>query len=477
MMTKIGFNDVLKLAKRANANKALRSIVFDGKSAITATEINWIVGVPCAQPALTEPVVVPVDAVLAHLAKSRHLIVTPDGLTNGQGLVTPFGRDPKVLWDTVLDMMPSAPKQDSVSFDLELDALDRVLVASGVHDIRYYLNGVLMDLTNGVLAGCDGHRLHLYRNRVPMAFKRKLKDGAPVSAPVEVIVNRAPLDWIVGSQSEVAKVTIWNPQRQKDGEELARTSALIQTEDAFVWVRSAVEGKYPDWNRVLPAVAQRPVVFGMDPVQVADAAAGMGRVAMLRSGNKWAGVRLDFGAGCMSISGADDSMPLATELREGREAVAGDDSLWMGINASYLQDLADCVTKAAQWRPDPVNTKNCALLVVDGDFSGVVMPTREEEPKKPGKPTQGPETGQDAPHGPETGQDAPHGPETGQDAPHGPETGQDAPQGPETGQDAPCPAAVASLAAQLVRDAQTGRKTPRKAGKARKAAKSEPVPA
>ena len=39
--------DVLKLAKAKHSLPALRSVVFDGTSAICASELDWMVGVPC----------------------------------------------------------------------------------------------------------------------------------------------------------------------------------------------------------------------------------------------------------------------------------------------------------------------------------------------------------------------------------------------------------------------------------------------
>ena len=132
----ISFNDVVKLAKAKNPMPMLRTVIFDGKSALTLAHLDYVVGVPCLQTAITKPVVVPVEAIQMHLAKSRHLIVMPDHLTNGQGLITPFGDKFKDDYQLLIDMIPAPPECDSVSFDLDLFALDRVQIAAGVADIR-----------------------------------------------------------------------------------------------------------------------------------------------------------------------------------------------------------------------------------------------------------------------------------------------------------------------------------------------------
>jgi hypothetical protein len=399
----ITFKDVLKLAKAKNATIELNSVVFDGKSAMTANQMDWVVGVPCPQPALTEPVVVPVAAILMHLAKSRHLVVMPDHLSNGQGLVTPFNKPKR--WDDAIALyfFPKPPQGDEVSFDLELDALDRVLIAASEHDVRYYLKGVLFDLTNGVLVGTNGHRLHVYRNRVPVVYPVKKVKGIRQGADVGLILPRGPLRWMLGSADQRAKMTIWNPVvKMVEGEPAKLPSMLLQTADGFVWIRKPVEGRFPDWTRVMPAKLSRPLSVEFDPVKFADAAGAMGRVVQLASKGKFHGVLVDFGKGMIATEAAPGGMPVPMVLhcKDATLDLAGlDDSLWIGVNASYLQDLADCVTPAARWYLDWSNCSNSSLMVVDGDFSGVVMPMRIGGPVKPEPapmPQDGPQAAPDA---------------------------------------------------------------------------------
>lgn len=443
MMMTITFKDVVKLTRAKHSIRELRSVVFDGNSAMTGAELDWVVGVPCVQAAISTPVVVPVDALLVHLAKSRHLVVMPDHLTNGQGLVTPFNKPAK--WDdaVALDVLPKPPEGEAVSFDLELDALDRVLIAAGQQDIRYYLNGVLFDLTDGKLVGTDGHRMHVFNNRVPMAYKRKVKSGVPVSPVVEVVLNRHPLCWIVGSASPAVKVTIWNAQRK--GNAADPVPALLQAGDGFVWVRNAVKCTFPDWRRVLPAVVSRPVWFTVDPAKLSDVAGAMGRVVHLESGGKCVEIGLNVGAATLYAGKDAQEMPVAMELHSDRAEIdleALRPELWMGLQAGYLQDVADCVTREAQWMVGHEDTQNQGLLVVDGDFSGVVMNMRQPRPPKEAQEAQ----------------------EVAPVAQDGPQDAGDLAPEPE-----PCPAAVDAMAAQLVagvlEKAQASAKKPPRKGK------------
>lgn len=433
--------DVVKLARGPNSVPALRSVVFDGKSAICAAELDWIVGVPCLQPALSAPVVVPVEALQAHMAKSRHLVVMPDHLTNGQGLVTPFGKSDKVPYDMVLDVLPKVPEGEAITFGLGLDALDRVLIAAGTQDIRYFLNGVHFDLSGGMLVGTDGHRLHCYANQVPQAF--------PESEAVAFGLARGPLRWMLSSAADTVHMTVWNAKGCDTKDAPGVPQVLLHGVDGFVWIRKPLGGRYPDWRRVVPSVASRPAWSTLNPVELANVAGAMGKVVELRK-QKWPVVVVDFGAGAVLPSLDEDGMPVAVVVEGDRAAIKGD--MVMAVCPGYLQDVADCVTAAARWYVHPTMPETQGLLVVDGDFSGVVMPATLA---KPTAQAVAPEPVPDAVPAAE--------PETA------PQTAQDEAPEPE-----PCPAAVADVVAQLV-----GRmKEPAPvAPKARKSRKAEPVAA
>lgn len=476
----IDLKTILKLAAKPSTVEATRSVVFTGKTAMTMNAMDWIAGVPCEQPGVTKPVVVPIGAIQKHLAKSRHLVVTPDGLTNGSNITTAFDFG-KHDYAGMLDLMPKMPETKPVQFELDLDALDRVQVVAARQDIRYYLNGVVFDLTNGALVATDGHRLHLYRNRVPQVFDRAVKDGKPTKPDVLVICPNDPLDFIVNSGAPEATVCLWDADKEKQG------CILLNAGDAFVWVRKPIEGKFPDWQRVVPTPAQRPVWAEVDPVAMADAAAAVVKIHKV-AGTKGCEVQLNLVAQALIATTKErDRVPVPMKLlAEG----AGHD-LFVNFHAPYLQDVADCVTVAAQWR---VAGKNESLLVVEGDFSGVVMPTRHAVNLAPETAQAAPVAADGVPAG-ESAQEAPQGlpapvkaprlakkarkpaqeaQEVPQVAPVAAEAAQapeSVPDAPQVAESEPVPAAVAAVAAQLVQGAQeTARKAPRKPRKAPQAA-------
>lgn len=483
----IDLKTILKLAAKPSSLEATRCVVFTGKTAMTMNAMDWIAGVPCEQPALTKPVVVPIAAIQKHLAKSRHLVVTPEALTNGSNITTPFEHG-KVDYSGMLDMMPKMPETNPVAFQLDLDALDRTQVVAAREDIRYYLNGVLFDLTHGALVGTDGHRLNVYRNRVPQAFDRAVKDGMPTKPPVHVICPNAPLDFIVNSKASEATVQIWDADKAQQG------CLVINAGDAFVWVRKPVEGKFPDWLRVVPALSQRTVWAELDPVALADAAGAVAKIHKA-AGSKGCGVQLNLVAQALIAD---------TEKEADRERLpvpmtvtveAPQKEMFANFHAQYLQDVADCVTPAARWY---LAGKDEALLVVDGDFSGVVMPTRKAVDLAPVEAAQ---VAQEAQEAAPVAAEAAQAPEPAQEAQEAAqvdpapvkvprlakkarkpaqEAAQVAPVAAEAAQVAPdlekapaepVPAAVAAVAAQLVQGAQeAAKKAPRKPKKAPQAA-------
>lgn len=478
----IDLKTILKLAAKPSSLEATRCVVFTGKTAMTMNAMDWIAGVPCEQPALTKPVVVPIAAIQKHLAKSRHLVVTPNGLTNGSNITTPFDHG-KVDYAGMLDMMPKMPDTKPVAFQLDLDALDRTQVVAAREDIRYYLNGVLFDLTHGALVGTDGHRLNVYRNRVPQAFDRAVKEGMPTKPPVHVICPNAPLDFIVNSKAPEATVQIWDADKAQQG------CLVINAGDAFVWVRKPVEGKFPDWQRVVPAQSQRTVWAELDPVALADAAAAMVKIHKA-AGSEGLGVQLHLGAQVLIANTvhAKDRERLPVPMKVTVEAPQGE--LFANFHAQYLQDLADCVTPAARWYLAGMNE---ALLVVDGDFSGVVMPTRhavdlapvEAAPVAAEAAREAQEAAQVTPapvkvprlakKARKPAQEAAQVAPVAAEAAQAPEPAQEAQEGPQVAEAEPVPAAVAAVAAQLVQGAQeAAKKAPRKP---RKAAQAAPVAA
>jgi DNA polymerase-3 subunit beta len=136
----------------------------------------------------------------------------------------------------------------------------------------------------------------------------------------------------------------------------------------YTFTSKLVDGKFPDYERVLPRGGDK-VVFGPR----SELKQAFGRTAIL-SNEKYRGVRLLLDDGVMTIVANNP------EQEEAEEQVAVDysgDSLEMGFNVSYLQDVANVIS-ADHIKMTLSDANSSALLEEpeDGDSLYVVMPMR-----------------------------------------------------------------------------------------------------
>ena len=222
--------------------------------------------------------------------------------------------------------------------------------AMAQQDIRYYLNGLLL-VTEGAavkVVATDGHRL---------AFCQAEIEGAQL-AKQEVIIPRKTvleLQRLLADSDEPVSIDVAaNQVRLRFGE--------------VEMISKLVEGKFPDYQRVIPSGYNKHV--GIDREAFASSLA---RASILTS-DKFKGVRLSL---------APSTLKVQTTNAEQEEAVeeidvdyAGE-PLEVGFNVSYLQDvLFNLKTETIQADFGDANTS--ALLTVPGDpsFKYVVMPMR-----------------------------------------------------------------------------------------------------
>ncbi len=230
------------------------------------------------------------------------------------------------------------------------DLLQQVSFAMAVHDIRFYLNGILFVAEGNQLSlvATDGHRL---------AFTSATLE-TPVPNKQEVILPRK---------------TVLELQRLlSDGEgNIEMQFANNQAKFSFgsmEFVTKLVEGKFPDYRRVIPLNHQNSVTLGRAPLLAA-----LQRTAILTS-DKFKGVRLNF---------ENNTLRIACNNAEQEEAVDELDidysaaPIEIGFNVTYLLDALgnmnqDMVNVALQ------DGNSSALITLPDNeyFKYVVMPMR-----------------------------------------------------------------------------------------------------
>ncbi len=227
--------------------------------------------------------------------------------------------------------------------------VSQVSFSMAVHDIRYYLNGILFVAEGKQLSlvATDGHRL---------AFSSSTLD---VDVPKQEVI--------------LPRKTVLELQRllsDKDGAiemQFAANQARFSF-DGMEFVTKLVEGKFPDYNRVIPKNHKNIVTLGRVPLL-----ASLQRTAIMTS-DKFKGVRLNIEPGTLRVASSN------AELEEAVDELDIDycgDAIEIGFNVTYLIDALQNMSQ------DMVRIElsdgNSSALVTnpeDSAFKYVVMPMR-----------------------------------------------------------------------------------------------------
>ena len=189
--------------------------------------------------------------------------------------------------------------------------INQVHFAMAVHDIRYYLNGILF-IAEGktlTLVATDGHRLALAQSTLETDMPSKQ----------EVILPRK---------------TVLELQRLLKDEDtpiemrFAGNQAKFQF-SGMEFVTKLVEGKFPDYNRVIPKNHKNMVILGRTPLL-----ASLQRAAILTS-EKFKGVRMNVEPGALRIASSNAEQE---EAKEELEIDYGGPAIEIGFNVTYLMD-------------------------------------------------------------------------------------------------------------------------------------------
>jgi DNA polymerase-3 subunit beta len=228
--------------------------------------------------------------------------------------------------------------------------IDRTAFAMAQQDVRYYLNGMLLELKAGRLrvVATDGHRLAMCT----------LPSPVPVDEDTQVILPRKGV-------LELSRLLL---EEDQDIAVVLGSNHLRATTDGFTFTSKLVDGKFPDYERVLPRAADK-IVLGSR----LDLRQAFTRTAIL-SNEKYRGVRLKVAPEVIEIVANNP------EQEQAEEQVSVDyqgDSVEIGFNVSYLLDVLG-VLSGEQVKLSLSDPNSSALLEEseDGDSLYVVMPMR-----------------------------------------------------------------------------------------------------
>ena len=259
--------------------------------------------------------------------------------------------------------LSSRPSAEFPSFDVKGVRVELTLAAEDLHhlinrtsfamaqqDVRYFLNGLLFEVAPGHVraVATDGHRLAL--TSVP-------HDGIDTERLQAIVPRKAvqEIGRLVGEGSGDARIAL--------GDSFMRVTA-----GDFTLTTKLVDGKFPDYEKVIPKAGAQHAIGNREALRQAFT-----RAAVL-SNEKYRGVRLVLAPGLLTVHANN---PEQEEAEESVEVDSAGEGLEISFNVSYLQEVLAAIP-ADIVRINLSDSNSSALIDIPGDDSCVyvVMPMR-----------------------------------------------------------------------------------------------------
>ena len=332
-------------------------LVVEGQQlSLTGTdlEVELVGRVDLEEPAEPGEITVPARK-LMDICKSLPADALIDIRIDEQKLLVKAGRSRFSLSTLPANDFPTVEEgPGSLTFSLVQSKLRRLIertsFAMAQQDVRYYLNGMLLEVQTGLLraVATDGHRLAM----CSMEAAVEQVERHQVIVPRKGILELARL--LTEQDGNVSIVLGQHHIRATTGE--------------FTFTSKLVDGKFPDYERVLPRGGDKLVIADRQGLREA-----FSRTAIL-SNEKYRGIRLQLESGLLKIQANNP------EQEEAEEEIVVDyngSSLEIGFNVSYLLDVLGVMT-TEQVRLILSDANSSALVQeADNDDSAyVVMPMR-----------------------------------------------------------------------------------------------------
>lgn len=240
-------------------------------------------------------------------------------------------------------------RQFSISQKAFRQLLGKTQYAMAAQDVRYYLNGLLLLVEGTELraVATDGHRLAFASVGIEAELPRQ-----EMILPRKTVLE---LNRLLVDTDDALNITL----------------TANQVRFAFgniVLVSKLIDGKFPDYERVVPASLRNHMKVGRQTLMQA-----MQRAAILTN-EKFRGVRVVLSENSLKLIAAN------AEQEEAQEEIEVDytgETIDVGFNVGYLLDVLNNVhTDEIQWSFNDANSS--ALITLPGNerFKYVVMPMR-----------------------------------------------------------------------------------------------------
>jgi DNA polymerase-3 subunit beta len=230
------------------------------------------------------------------------------------------------------------------------DLMERTAFAMANQDVRYYLNGMLLDLQEHTLrcVATDGHRLAL----------KETKLDSKVSARRQIIIPRKGVNELIG---------LFEPGDGQVELEFGRNHLRVRRGEV-VFTSKLIDGRFPDYEAVIPLGADKTAVLDREVLRSA-----LQRAAIL-SNEKYRGVKLELSSGKLRIVAHNPEQEEAVEELEADTVVS---DLAVGFNVGYLLDALSAL-RGERARLNLRDAQSSCLVQEDENEEArhVIMPLR-----------------------------------------------------------------------------------------------------
>ncbi len=249
--------------------------------------------------------------------------------------------------------------------------MSKTQFAMAVQDVRYYLTGMLFEVSERLLTtvATDGHRLALAKRAIEVDDSLNMQAILPRKAVTELERLLVDLGKLLGSQDNSVVLKFGREFLQVELP-FGNIDSTGQIDDSLLVTFTArlIDGKFPDYRRVMPTNSDKQAIIELTQMKEV-----LRRVAIL-SNEKSRGVILKFAE--------DGTIELRANNAEQDEAVERLESKYTGnpielsFNAQYMQDVLDVLEGNLVLQMSQANASVLANQHGDELHQYVIMPMR-----------------------------------------------------------------------------------------------------
>lgn len=219
--------------------------------------------------------------------------------------------------------------------------IDKTAFAMAQQDVRYYLNGLLLEINSGRIraVATDGHRLAL----CDADFEVQSGSDAQVILPRKAVIE---LGRLLGDSDEPLRMEVSNSHVRVHFGDTIFTSKLI-------------DGRFPDYERVMPSGETQILLADKDSLRQS-----LTRTSIL-SNEKYRGIRFRLSSGLLHLQAHN---PEQDEAEEELEVEYQGSEVTIGFNVGYLLDVLGVL-----------DTDTVSMALIDANSSTLVTPAGSNE--------------------------------------------------------------------------------------------------